>query len=174
MGGCLFPGSLVSLRFNFRDETPTTNFDTFPAAILTVFQVGLLAVGPFQLLQLPAAQPTLPSQARLVNGLPSQGTLASGMGWGEDRADVPLLTMSWEQEQGTDLHRTGQQSNPQEKDIMAKMQSALKGFQSSPWGSPRNTGLWGKVPQVCLEMSQTEILEIVQLLKRETGRLCTA
>lgn len=28
-----------SSRFNFRDETPTTNFDTFPAAILTVFQV---------------------------------------------------------------------------------------------------------------------------------------
>lgn len=26
-------------RFNFQDETPTTNFDTFPAAILTVFQV---------------------------------------------------------------------------------------------------------------------------------------
>lgn len=28
-----------SYRFNFEDETPTTNFDTFPAAILTVFQV---------------------------------------------------------------------------------------------------------------------------------------
>lgn len=26
-------------RFNFENETPTTNFDTFPAAILTVFQV---------------------------------------------------------------------------------------------------------------------------------------
>uniref|UniRef100_A0A669QCS1 Voltage-dependent N-type calcium channel subunit alpha n=1 Tax=Phasianus colchicus TaxID=9054 RepID=A0A669QCS1_PHACC len=26
-------------QFNFRDETPTTNFDTFPAAILTVFQI---------------------------------------------------------------------------------------------------------------------------------------
>ncbi|XP_056258885.1 voltage-dependent N-type calcium channel subunit alpha-1B isoform X2 [Seriola aureovittata] len=26
-------------RFNFEDETPTTNFDTFPAAILTVFQI---------------------------------------------------------------------------------------------------------------------------------------
>ncbi|KAG7245603.1 hypothetical protein CRUP_018199, partial [Coryphaenoides rupestris] len=25
--------------FNFEDETPTTNFDTFPAAILTVFQI---------------------------------------------------------------------------------------------------------------------------------------
>ncbi|XP_027487551.1 voltage-dependent N-type calcium channel subunit alpha-1B-like, partial [Corapipo altera] len=25
-------------QFNFQDETPTTNFDTFPAAILTVFQ----------------------------------------------------------------------------------------------------------------------------------------
>lgn len=32
---CLFP----PCRFNFEDETPTTNFDTFPAAILTVFQV---------------------------------------------------------------------------------------------------------------------------------------
>ncbi|EPY88203.1 hypothetical protein CB1_000191011, partial [Camelus ferus] len=28
-------------QFNFQDETPTTNFDTFPAAILTVFQVRL-------------------------------------------------------------------------------------------------------------------------------------
>ncbi|XP_012884778.1 PREDICTED: voltage-dependent N-type calcium channel subunit alpha-1B [Dipodomys ordii] len=26
-------------KFNFQDETPTTNFDTFPAAILTVFQI---------------------------------------------------------------------------------------------------------------------------------------
>ncbi|XP_058998271.1 voltage-dependent N-type calcium channel subunit alpha-1B isoform X6 [Mustela lutreola] len=26
-------------QFNFNDETPTTNFDTFPAAILTVFQI---------------------------------------------------------------------------------------------------------------------------------------
>ncbi|XP_010774069.1 voltage-dependent N-type calcium channel subunit alpha-1B-like, partial [Notothenia coriiceps] len=25
--------------FNFEDETPTTHFDTFPAAILTVFQI---------------------------------------------------------------------------------------------------------------------------------------
>lgn len=30
---------MFSSRFNFEDETPTTNFDTFPAAILTVFQV---------------------------------------------------------------------------------------------------------------------------------------
>lgn len=29
-------------RFNFENETPTTNFDTFPAAILTVFQVRSL------------------------------------------------------------------------------------------------------------------------------------
>uniref|UniRef100_UPI00063C6D75 voltage-dependent N-type calcium channel subunit alpha-1B-like n=1 Tax=Odobenus rosmarus divergens TaxID=9708 RepID=UPI00063C6D75 len=28
-------------QFNFKDETPTTNFDTFPAAILTVFQSSL-------------------------------------------------------------------------------------------------------------------------------------
>ncbi|XP_063067120.1 voltage-dependent N-type calcium channel subunit alpha-1B isoform X1 [Engraulis encrasicolus] len=26
-------------QFNFRDETPTTNFDTFPSAIMTVFQI---------------------------------------------------------------------------------------------------------------------------------------
>lgn len=31
-------------RFNFEDETPTTNFDTFPAAILTVFQVKVNSV----------------------------------------------------------------------------------------------------------------------------------
>lgn len=31
-------------RFNFEDETPTTNFDTFPAAILTVFQVKVYFV----------------------------------------------------------------------------------------------------------------------------------
>ena len=36
--------TLVLLRFNFQDETPTTNFDTFPAAILTVFQVRLPAL----------------------------------------------------------------------------------------------------------------------------------
>lgn len=27
-------------RFNFMDGTPSANFDTFPAAIMTVFQVG--------------------------------------------------------------------------------------------------------------------------------------
>lgn len=27
------------LRFNFNDGTPSANFDTFPAAIMTVFQV---------------------------------------------------------------------------------------------------------------------------------------
>lgn len=32
----------VSYRFNFENKTPTTNFDTFPAAILTVFQVKRL------------------------------------------------------------------------------------------------------------------------------------
>ena len=26
-------------RFNFNDGTPSANFDTFPAAIMTVFQV---------------------------------------------------------------------------------------------------------------------------------------
>lgn len=40
---CLSLTALVFIspfsRFNFQDETPTTNFDTFPAAILTVFQV---------------------------------------------------------------------------------------------------------------------------------------
>nr|XP_023844157.1 voltage-dependent N-type calcium channel subunit alpha-1B-like [Salvelinus alpinus] len=30
---------VLSPRFNFEEETPTTNFDTFPAAILTVFQI---------------------------------------------------------------------------------------------------------------------------------------
>jgi len=35
----LFTAHHLSSRFNFEDETPTTNFDTFPAAILTVFQV---------------------------------------------------------------------------------------------------------------------------------------
>lgn len=40
----LFSRLLFSPRFNFKDETPTTNFDTFPAAILTVFQVRLLAL----------------------------------------------------------------------------------------------------------------------------------
>ncbi|KAJ3588749.1 hypothetical protein NHX12_009603, partial [Muraenolepis orangiensis] len=30
---------LNSMKFNFENETPTTNFDTFPAAILTVFQI---------------------------------------------------------------------------------------------------------------------------------------
>lgn len=34
-----FTAHHLSSRFNFEDETPTTNFDTFPAAILTVFQV---------------------------------------------------------------------------------------------------------------------------------------
>ena len=33
------PRYVSSRRFNFEEETPTTNFDTFPAAILTVFQV---------------------------------------------------------------------------------------------------------------------------------------
>lgn len=37
---CLFP----PYRFNFEDETPTTNFDTFPAAILTVFQVKVNSI----------------------------------------------------------------------------------------------------------------------------------
>lgn len=34
--GCSFP----LLRFNFEIGTPPTNFDTFAAAIMTVFQVG--------------------------------------------------------------------------------------------------------------------------------------
>lgn len=37
---CLFS----PCRFNFEDETPTTNFDTFPAAILTVFQVKVNSI----------------------------------------------------------------------------------------------------------------------------------
>lgn len=31
--------SVFSHRFNFDEGTPPTNFDTFPAAIMTVFQV---------------------------------------------------------------------------------------------------------------------------------------
>lgn len=42
--GLVLSRLLFFLRFNFQDETPTTNFDTFPAAILTVFQVRLLAL----------------------------------------------------------------------------------------------------------------------------------
>ncbi len=34
--------SLSPTRFNFEDETPTTNFDSFPAAIMTVFQVYVI------------------------------------------------------------------------------------------------------------------------------------
>lgn len=49
--GCVFPGPLVSHRFNFQDETPTTNFDTFPAAILTVFQVRPAPVSARAVLQ---------------------------------------------------------------------------------------------------------------------------
>jgi len=30
----------VPIRFNFENGTPPTNFDTFPAAIMTVFQVS--------------------------------------------------------------------------------------------------------------------------------------
>lgn len=37
---CPFP----PCRFNFEDETPTTNFDTFAAAILTVFQVKVNSI----------------------------------------------------------------------------------------------------------------------------------
>ncbi|XP_049488625.1 voltage-dependent N-type calcium channel subunit alpha-1B [Panthera uncia] len=43
-------------QFNFQDETPTTNFDTFPAAILTVFQVRLLVPSALQVL---GRQPSL-------------------------------------------------------------------------------------------------------------------
>lgn len=32
-------------RFNFENGTPSTNFDTFPAAIMTVFQVRRKVVG---------------------------------------------------------------------------------------------------------------------------------
>uniref|UniRef100_A0A672LAE7 Voltage-dependent N-type calcium channel subunit alpha n=1 Tax=Sinocyclocheilus grahami TaxID=75366 RepID=A0A672LAE7_SINGR len=35
----IFKVTNIHIRFNFEDETPTTNFDTFPAAILTVFQI---------------------------------------------------------------------------------------------------------------------------------------
>lgn len=39
---CTF--SFLLLRFNFDDGTPPTNFDTFAAAIMTVFQVGKKAL----------------------------------------------------------------------------------------------------------------------------------
>lgn len=35
----LSPALFLPSRFNFEDGTPATNFDTFPAAIMTVFQV---------------------------------------------------------------------------------------------------------------------------------------
>lgn len=38
---CAFPPT----RFNFEKGTPPTNFDTFPAAIMTVFQVRRQDVG---------------------------------------------------------------------------------------------------------------------------------
>lgn len=55
--------TLVPLRFNFQDETPTTNFDTFPAAILTVFQVRLLLLAHFWRVgpPLPGVQGTQPA-----------------------------------------------------------------------------------------------------------------
>lgn len=43
LAGLPLPQARAFLRFNFQDETPTTNFDTFPAAILTVFQVRPLS-----------------------------------------------------------------------------------------------------------------------------------
>jgi len=54
-------------QFNFKDETPTTNFDTFPAAILTVFQVRLLALGTLlacSALQVWGRQPSLSASAQ--------------------------------------------------------------------------------------------------------------
>lgn len=35
----LFFSLNILFRFNFNDGTPSANFDTFPAAIMTVFQV---------------------------------------------------------------------------------------------------------------------------------------
>lgn len=35
----LSPALFLPSRFNFEGGTPATNFDTFPAAIMTVFQV---------------------------------------------------------------------------------------------------------------------------------------
>lgn len=42
--------SLFLSRFNFEDETPTTNFDSFPAAIMTVFQVYFIFIWPYECL----------------------------------------------------------------------------------------------------------------------------
>lgn len=79
-------------RFNFEDETPTTNFDTFPAAILTVFQVKVNSVMLFVLLCLNLwtglrNQPVSPLQiltgedwnAVMYHGIESQGGVHGGM-----------------------------------------------------------------------------------------------
>jgi hypothetical protein len=65
----------VSFRFNFQDETPTTNFDTFPAAILTVFQVrlfglSLLLISPRseETVQLEGPHLTITSQQKMSVG----------------------------------------------------------------------------------------------------------
>lgn len=47
-------------RFNFDDGTPPTNFDTFPAAIMTVFQVGT---------------PLSPPWGSRGSGVPAEGSL---------------------------------------------------------------------------------------------------
>lgn len=80
-------------RFNFEDETPTTNFDTFPAAILTVFQVkvnsimlvflpclyhwaGLRNLKPASLLQILTGEDW---NAVMYHGIESQGGVHGGM-----------------------------------------------------------------------------------------------
>lgn len=77
-------------RFNFEDETPTTNFDTFPAAILTVFQVKINLVMLFFLYYHwsgPQKQSLSPLQiltgedwnAVMYHGIESQGGVHGGM-----------------------------------------------------------------------------------------------
>lgn len=62
---------LPSFRFNFQDETPTTNFDTFPAAILTVFQVKLLVCLALQVL---GRQPSLSAPCAGASARPERPT----------------------------------------------------------------------------------------------------
>lgn len=82
---CLFP----PCRFNFEDETPTTNFDTFPAAILTVFQVKVnstmlllsfsVCTTGLDLVSLPQILTGEDWNAVMYHGIESQGGVHRGM-----------------------------------------------------------------------------------------------
>ncbi|XP_012929096.1 voltage-dependent N-type calcium channel subunit alpha-1B isoform X6 [Heterocephalus glaber] len=77
-------------QFNFKDETPTTNFDTFPAAILTVFQTGPdQAIGPSDVHDCPFSRllphgplAGSPASIHLVTGTQSQlSQILTGEDW---------------------------------------------------------------------------------------------